>query len=84
MSIPKHTDVSVDTIRGFFNAYLSHKYFIDHLVELGAVKLLIKNWVYQSKAIKVHKTLIQLQDALNFNVKSLAQLVRQITILSAK
>ena len=82
MFIPKHTNVSVDTIRGFFNAYLSHKYLIDYLAEFDAVELLNKNWVYYSQTLKVHSELKQLQDALNFNVKNLAQLVSQIVIIT--
>ena len=81
VSIPKHTDVTVDTIRGFYNTYLSHKYLIDHLVKLGAVKLVIKNWVYQSRAIKLHNKLVELQNVLNYNVKKLAQLVRQHVVV---
>ena len=77
VSIPRHTDVTVDTIRGFFNTYLSHKYLIDYLVKLGAGELVIRNWVPHSRAIKIHNKLVQLQDVLTFNVKKLAQLVRR-------
>ena len=76
MIIPEHTNVSVDTIRGFFNAYLSHKYVIDYLVDLNATTLADKYWAYSSKALDLHKQLKKLQSVLNFNVKNLAQLVR--------
>ena len=76
VSIPKRTDVTVDIIRGFYNAYLSHKYLIDYLVNLGASELVIRNWVPHSRAIKIRNKLEQLQNVLNFNVKKLAQLVR--------
>ena len=77
VSIPKHTDVTADTIRGFFNAYLSHKYLIDRLVKLGAGELVIRNWANQAQVLKFRNKLVQLQDVLNYNVKKLAQLVRQ-------
>ena len=35
MSIPKSTDASTGTIRGFFNAYLLHSHFIDYIVNLN-------------------------------------------------
>lgn len=78
MPAPKLTDISIDTIRGFFNAYLSHKFFIDYLVNLNVTGLLIEHWVNQPKATVAYKNLVKLQDVLNFNVKKLAQLVRQI------
>ena len=77
VTIPKHTNVSVDTIRGFFNAYLSHKYAIDYLVELGADEFVYRDW-YFTKATLVHEELVKLQDVLNYNVKNLAHLVRQL------
>ena len=77
VTVPKHADVSVDTIRRFFNAYLSHKYVIDYLVELGTTELVERDWAYQSKARNVHEQLVKLQDILNYNVKNLAHLVRQ-------
>jgi len=83
VSIPTHTDVSIDTIRGYFNAYLSHKFLIDHLVNMKAVGLVNMEWVDQSKAPYLHDKLIQLQNALNFNVKNLAQLVRDYFTLFA-
>jgi len=46
----------------------------------GLVKM---EWVYQSKALYLHKKLIRLQNALNFNVKNLAQLVRDYFTLFA-
>ena len=76
VTIPKHTDVSVETIRGFLNAYLSHKYVIDYLVKLNANGTEGKNWVHFSKALSLHEQLVKLQEVLNFNVKKLAELVR--------
>ena len=76
VTIPKHTNVSVETIRGFLNAFLSHKYIIDYLVKLNANGIVGKDWVYFSKALSLHGHLVKLQEVLNFNVKKLAQLVR--------
>ena len=83
VSIPKHTDVTVDTIRGFYNAYLSHKYLIDHLVSLNTTKLVRRNWANQVGVLEFYKKLMQLQDVLNDNVEKLAQLVSQnLTVAS--
>ena len=76
--IPKHTDVSIETIRGFFNAFLLHKHFIDYLVSQTDTELVYKKtWVYLTRKTDLRKSLENLQDVLNFNVKNLAQLVRQ-------
>lgn len=77
-TVPRHPNVSIDTIRRFFNAYLSHKYVIDYLAELGADKLVAKYWVSSTKARNVHEQLVKLQDVLNYNVINIAHLVRQI------
>ena len=65
-------------MRRYFNAYLSHKYVIDYLAELGADKLVAKRWASYSKASNVHEQLVKLQDVLNYNVINIAHLVRQI------
>ena len=77
MPISSHTDPSINTIRRFFNAYLLHKYAVEYLIKLGPNVLVRWDWVHSSKASEVHKQLEKLQDVLNFNVKNLAQLVRQ-------
>ena len=74
-SIPESTSVSIDTIRGFFNAYLLHKYCIDYIVSLNAAKLVDNNWVYQTNAESLYENLLKLQDALNFNIQKLHLLV---------
>lgn len=80
MSIPEKTGASVETIRGFFRAYLSHKYYVDHLINLNASKLIERNWLYQEKVVNhnVYEKLLQLQNVLNFHVQNLFLLVRII------
>ena len=75
VTIPESTNVSTNTIRGFFNAYLLHKYFVDYIVILNVSKLVDKNWVYQTIANDFYGKLLQLQNALNFNIHKLNQLV---------
>ena len=75
VTIPESTNVSADTIRGFFNAYLLHKYFVDYIVILNVSKLVDKNWVYQTIANDFYGKLLQLQKALNFHIHKLDQLV---------
>ena len=75
VSIPESTSVSIDTIRGFFNAYLLHKYFVDFIVNLNAAELVDYNWVYQTNVENLYENLLKLQDALNFNIQKLHLLV---------
>ena len=75
MTIPESTNISTNTIRGFFNAYLLHKYFVDYIIILNASKLVDKNWVYQTIAKDFYGKLLQLQNALNFNIHKLHRLV---------
>ena len=75
VSIPNNTKVSIDTIRGFFNAYLLHKYFVDYIVNLNAATLVKNNWVYQTNVNTLYENLQKLQDALNFNIQKLHLLV---------
>lgn len=78
VSIPVSTNVSVDTVRSFFNAYLLHKYFVDYIVNLNTTKLVSKNWVYQTNSTQLYEKLMQLQDALNYNIQKLDLLVRNL------
>ena len=75
VSIPENTVVSIDTIRGFFNAYLLHKYYVDYIVNLNETGLVRNNWVEQAKVKRVYKNLVKLQVALNFNIQKLHLLV---------
>lgn len=75
VSIPENTLVSIDTIRGFFNAYLLHKYFVDYIVNLNAAKLVENNWVQQTNVNSVYENLLKLQVVLNFNIQKLHLLV---------
>ena len=77
ISVPTTDDVSLDTLRSFFKAYLSHKQFVDYMINLTVTNLVDKNWIIQSKANNTYKKLLLLQDTLNFNVKKLFLLVRQ-------
>ena len=73
---PQSVNASVDNIRGYFNAYLMHKVYLEYLVvNLSASGLLKKKWVQLSTAGDVHDNLKELLDALKYNVKNLAQLV---------
>ena len=76
ISIPKTNDASLDTIRSLFKAYLSHKHFIDYMVDTGKIKLVDKDWIYQRRANQTFRKLLRLQAVLNFNVKTLYLLVR--------
>ena len=74
--VPQSVNPSVDTIRGYFNAYLMHKRYVEYLVvNLTALELFKKGWVQPSTASKVYKNLKVLLTVLNHNVKNLAQLV---------
>ena len=73
---PQYVNASVDNIRGYFNAYLMHKAYLEYLVvNLSAAGLLDKNWVQISTAGNVHDRLKELLNALKYNVRNLAQLV---------
>lgn len=76
-SVPNNDDISLDTIRGFFKAYLLHKQFINYVINLNKVNLVDKNWIIQSKAQDTYTSLTKLQSVLNFNVKNLFLLVRK-------
>lgn len=78
ISVPQNNNASLDTIRGFFQAFLSHKEFINHVINLGMAKLVSKNWIVHSKANETYKNFMELRDALNFNAKRLFSLVRKI------
>ena len=76
VSIPKSTNASsIDTIRGFFNAYLLHKHFIDYVVNLNINELVSKHWIYQANSHKLYGMILLLQSALNFNIQKLDLLV---------
>ena len=77
ITVPTTDDVSLDTFRNFFKAYISHKQFVNYMINLNATNLVDKNWVIQTKANETYKKLLQLQDTLDFNVKKLFLLVRQ-------
>lgn len=73
---PQSANVSIDTIRGYFNAYLMHKMYVEHLVvNLSASDLLDREWVKASTAKDVHKNFTKLLAVINYNIKNLAQLV---------
>jgi len=76
VQIPKSNDVSVGTIKGFFNAYLLHKYVVDYMVTFSDAEFVAKNWIYQINSTNFNKKLLKLQDVLNSNIQKLAQLVR--------
>jgi len=76
-SIPESTNVTIDTIKGFFNTYLLHKYIVDYMANLGAKGLVNKNWVHQANAVNLSSELLQLQNALNFSIQNLALLVSE-------
>ena len=71
-----YNDTSITTIRHFFNAYLMHKLYVEHLVGLGNTNLLEKNWLQPSTAVDTYNNLTKLLSILNYNVKNLGQLVR--------
>ena len=73
---PQSVNASVDNIRGYFNAYLMHKAYIEYLVvNLSAADLLDRKWVQASNAGDMHDQLKKLLSALNYNVKHLVHLV---------
>ena len=73
--VPKATDVSVNAIRQFFNAYLVHKLFVDHLLKFSPHELLYNGWVDQIDVYDLIKQLSKLKRTLQYNLKSLAVLV---------
>ena len=76
VNIPESTNASVDAIRGYFNAYLMHKMFVDYLVNnLGAGELMEREWMERKTAGSVNRNLKHLLRVLKHNVKNLAQLV---------
>lgn len=76
VTVPQSVNASADTIRGYFNAYLMHKIYVEYLVvNLTAVELLKRGWVQPSNAISVYNNLMELLSKLKYNVKNLAQLV---------
>ena len=80
ISVPTTGDVSLDALRSFFKAYLSHKQFVDYMINLTVVDLVDKNWIIHSRANDTYMKLMLLQKILNFNVNKLFILVRQSLI----
>ena len=76
--VPDANDTSITTIRKFFNAYLMHKLYVEHLVELGVVNLTEKQWLPLSTAFNAYSNLTKLLTILQYNVKYLARLVSAI------
>ena len=70
-----HTNVSVNAIRQFFNAYHVHKLFVEHLMKLTPDELLYNGWVYQNHVADLNQQLIKLNHILQYNLKNLAILV---------
>ena len=76
VTIPQSINASIDTVSGYFNAYLMHKMYIEYLVvNLSAVGLLSKEWVKPSTASSVHNNLNELLIVLKYNVDNFIQLV---------
>jgi len=73
--VPKATNVSVNAFRQFFNAYLVHKLFMDHLMKFTPHELLYNGWVDQTNVYDLIKQLAKLKHTLQYNLKSLAVLV---------
>ena len=71
-----YNDTSITAIRHFFNTYLMHKLYVEHLVGLGEVKLLEKEWLQLPTAVDTYNNLTKLMNILNYNIKNLGQLVR--------
>jgi len=74
VTVPKTTNVSVNSIRQFFNAYYVHELFVEHLMN-STDGLLYKDWVYQAKVYELNEQLAKLKSILQYNVKSLAMMV---------
>ena len=73
--VPKATNVSVNATRQFFNAYLTHKLFVEHLMKFTPHELLNNGWVDQTNVYDLIKQLAKLNHTLQYNVKNLAVLV---------
>lgn len=82
VTIPQSINASVDTIRGYFNVYLMHKVYVEHLANLSGLGLFKKGWVTPITANKVHKNLTKLLTVMKHNVKKLAQLVSQFSYVT--
>ena len=78
VTAPQSVNATVDIIRDYFNAYLMHKIYVEHLVQLGLPDLLRNGWVEPSNALDVYNNLTKFLASLNYNVKKLAQLVSSI------
>ena len=75
VTVPQSVNATVDIIRDYFNAYLMHKAYVKHLIELDLFELWSRGWIESSKA---HNNLAKLLTPLNDSVKKLAQLVSYI------
>jgi len=73
--VPKTTNVLVNSIRQFFNAYYVHELFVEHLMKFTPDELLYNGWVYQTKVYELNEQLAKLKSILQYNVKSLARMV---------
>ena len=79
VTVPQSVNATVDTIRDYFNAYLMHKVYVEHLIELGRYELWRRGWIESAfKIPDVDKNLAKLLTSLNDSVKKLAQLVSYI------
>lgn len=79
VTVPQSINATVDTIRDYFNAYLMHKVYVDHLINLGPIELWQRDWIKSSSEVyNVHNNLTKLSTSLNDSVKKLAQLVSYI------
>ena len=73
---PQSVNASVNNIRGYFNAYLMHKIYVEYLVvNLSAAELFDRRWVQASNAGGMYDQLRELLRALNYNIKHLNYLV---------
>jgi len=83
VTAPQSANATVDTIRGYFNAYLLHTLYMEHLVhDLGAADLLSREWIQPSTKGNVYNNLKKLLTVLKYNVKNLAQLVSTAVLLA--
>ena len=79
VDVPQSINASVNAIRGYFNAYLMHKIYVEYLVvNLSASTLLNKDWVKPSTMSNTLSNLQKFLDILKRNVRNLAQLVSTI------
>ena len=70
-------NVSVDSLMEFFNAYLVHKLFAEHLMGFSVNELLLKDWMKQANVGKLFNELEKLHDVLEYNFKNLAIMVSE-------